>query len=203
MRRASQYLSNIANEIELDNVEFDSQLKGRKVLIDMGCGHGDWMIEWMPKEPDTLFIGVEISRKRVGKTSQRLMKRGLEHFRVINSKGEDALKQLFPAQSVDEIHINFPDPWLKKSQWKNRILRPSFLIQIHRVLKPQGLLNFVTDVEEYAQYVARTMVDFPLYKNNYDQPYLQNIYASFPTLFYAKMSPLRPINYISFQKVNL
>ncbi len=200
MRRASQYLKDIPHEEKLDSLDFDLKLKGKKIVIDMGCGHGDYMIEFMPQDREALYIGIEISRKRVGKTAQRLMKRGLDHFRVINARGEDSLMALFPAESVDEVHINFPDPWLKVKQWKNRILRSSFLIQVHRVLKPGGLLNFVTDVEEYAQYAARTIADFPGLLNNYDKDYVQNIYDSFPTLFYRKMSPLRPINYISFKK---
>lgn len=198
MRKATRYLQEIPQEISLDSTDFDQLLPGRRVIIDMGCGHGDFMIEFMPQDNEALYLGIEISRKRAGKTAQRLIKRDLTHFRVIHARGEDTLKALFPSQTVDALHINFPDPWLKVKQWKNRILRPSFLIQVHRVLKPGGKLQFVTDVEEYAAYAAATIARFPGFQNNYEQPYVQNLYESFPTLFYKKMSPLRPINYISF-----
>jgi tRNA (guanine-N7-)-methyltransferase len=143
---------------------------------------------------------VEISRKRAYKTSVRLTKRNIKNFALLDSDGELALKLLLPENSINEIHINFPDPWLRKRQWKKRIFKPSFLIQIIRVLKREGTLNLVTDVGEYATEAALLLSGFPQLKNNYDKLIVSNLYRSFPTLFYRKMSPLRDINYLSFKK---
>ncbi len=182
--------------------EFQKKITKKHVIIDMGCGHGDFLIERTQEHPDHYFVGIEISRKRVFKTSHRLSKRNIKNFAVIDSEGELALKLLFPDNSVDEIHINFPDPWLRKRQWKNRIFKPSFLIQAVRVLKSNGSLYFVTDVREYAEQVGTLLSEFPLLKNNYDNLIEINIYDGFPTLFYRKMSPLRDINYLNFIKTD-
>ncbi len=179
---------------------FLSALRTRPVELDIGCGHGDFLLHHAPASPERLFVGVEISRKRVHKTAHRLAKRSIPNFRMIHSDGETALSCCFPKQTVDAIHVNFPDPWLRKRQWKNRILRPSFLIQALRVLKDGGTFNFVTDVREYAEEAARILSDFPGFKNRYDAPIRRDVFSSFPTLFYRKMSPLRPINYISHEK---
>jgi tRNA (guanine-N7-)-methyltransferase len=180
---------------------FHSEIAGRYTVVDMGCGHGDFLIEKTASNPDPLFIGIEISRKRAFKTSERLSKRNIENFRVVDSDGELALKLLFPEGSIDEIHINFPDPWLRIRQWKNRIFKPSFLIQSIRILKKGGTINFVTDVREYAEQAGKLLMDFPRIKNNYKNLVEPNICENFPTLFYRKMSPLRDINYISFKKI--
>ena len=201
MRRAKPLLDRpIPHEFKLNDESFDEQIQFREVIIDMGCGHGDYILEWLPKRSEAFFVGVEISRKRAAKTAERLYKRGYRNFAIFNAKGEDVLRYRFSECSVSEIHVNFPDPWLREKQWKNRILRPSFLIESLRVLKEGGLFEFVTDMENYAADAAKTLEDFPFFENNYDKPYLQNIHESFPTLFYQKMSPLRPINYISFKK---
>lgn len=177
-----------------------NELKDRTVVIDMGCGHGDYLIEHTVKRPECLFLGIEIARKRVLKTSSRLAKRGINNYYVIHSPGDLALSLLLPEESVDEIHVNFPDPWLRKRQWKGRIFRPSFLMQISRVLKKGGKLHFVSDVAEYAEQVAALLLDFPYLTNVYEQPIHHDLFESFPTLFYRRMSPLRKINYICFEK---
>lgn len=189
----------IPNEITLHNENFDNEILAKKIAIDVGCGHGDFIIDFAPKYPDKLYVGIEIARKRAHKTAQRLAKRNLSNFCVINAPGEFALK-MFPDSSVDEAHINFPDPWMRARQWKNRILKPSLLIDIIRTLKPKGVLNFVTDVKEYAEYAAELIGRFPGLKNKQDRIIKKNLYESFPTLFYRKMSPLRDINYIAFEK---
>ncbi len=195
----------IVNEVskydEKSISNFHSILEGRYTVIDMGCGHGDFLIERSASNPGFFFIGIEISRKRANKTSERLVKRNINNYRVLDSDGELALKLLFPENTVDEIHINFPDPWLRIRQWKNRIMKPSFLIQSIRILKKGGIINFVTDVREYAEYAGKLLSDFPRLENNYRNLIEENIYDGFPTLFYRKMSPFRDINYLSFKKI--
>lgn len=169
----SKYFPFIPNEVEICDENFDRLIEGREVVIDMGCGHGDFMIEFAPKRPDTLFIGIEVMRKRAHKTGHRLAKRNLTNFHMIVSPGEKVLKTLFPAQSVDEIHINFPEPWQRERFWKTRILKPTFIVQAARILKPGGIFNFVTDIEVYAKYASKIISRFPYFRNNYEKPYLR------------------------------
>jgi len=181
---------------------FRELLASREVVVDMGCGHGDFLIEKTAQFPDRLFVGVEISRKRVAKTSHRLAKRARKNYAVIHGDGEWVLKTFFPTESITELHINFPDPWLRKRHWKNRLLRPSFVLQVIRVLTMGGRVFFVTDVEEYAHYAVMVFSQFDWLRTVYPQMVVQNLYERFPTLFYQKMSPLRPINYVCFEKVS-
>jgi len=182
---------------------FLNHIKKKDIVLDIGCGHGDFLIEKTRENPDKFYVGIEISRKRTYKTSWRLFKRGIKNYVVVVGDGELILKLLFPENSVQEININFPDPWLRKRQWKNRILKPSFLIQVHRTLKDKGIFNFVTDVDEYAEQVVELLKLFPGFENNYKNWIEINLYDGFPTLFYRKMSALRDINYISVRKRNL
>lgn len=196
-------LANIPHEIKLNDCDFPGFLEDKTVAVDMGCGVGDFMIRNTQIYPEKLFVGVEIWRKRVLKTAERLAKRNIDNFRVISSMGEVALKSLFPCETVDEMHVNFPTPWLRERQWKNRILKPSFLCEIHRVLKTGGELSIVTDVDYYASEVSAFLSDFPGFENVYDAPFLLNLEPDFPTLFFDKMSPVSNIHYIRFKKVDL
>lgn len=196
----NQFLDIPGEVLARDAVEFAAILKGRRVVLDVGCGHGDFLLEFAPKNPDILYVGIEIWRKRAHKTAHRLHKRNIANYRVIVAPGEVALRSFFPNGSVDELHVNFPEPWLRERYFKHRIWRPSFLIETMRVLKPGGVVNLVTDIEEYAVIGAEAVAEIPGFVNNYPEPVLKDIYESFPTLFYEKMSAVRHINYVSFKK---
>ncbi|MGL4388051.1 MAG: tRNA (guanine(46)-N(7))-methyltransferase TrmB [Brevinema sp.] len=171
----------------------------QKIAIDMGCGHGDYMLMHCPKDRSVQWIGVDISRKRAVKTENRLLREGNDNFILFADDGQDVLS-IMPQNYADIIHINFPDPWLRDRQWKNRLFRPSFVSDILRVLKPKGQLSFVTDIREYADSVAQILAQYPNWLSVYDPVVQENIFESFPTLFYRKMSPLRPIAYLLFEK---
>src|SRR5208337_3759893 len=64
--------------------------------------------------------------------------------------------------SLAVVHIYFPDPWPKKRHHKRRLIQPPFLLEIHRVLKPAGRLQIVTDHEEYFQQIQQVVRGSPL-----------------------------------------
>lgn len=178
-----------------------STYQGSPIVIDMGCGHGDYMLANCTNDRNVLWIGIDISLKRVKKTRDRLLRAKNENFILFASDGQDILAMI-PEKIVDTIHINFPDPWLRNKQWKNRLFRPSFVTDLLRVLKKGGNLLFVTDIREYADSVAEILHIFPQWDSLFDPIVQENIFESFPTLFYRKMSSLRPISYIKFKKNN-
>ena len=182
-----------------DEIETVNLPKDKAIVIDMGCGHGDYMLAHCPDDTDVFWIGIDISRKRTIKTEKRLLREKNDNFILFADDGQDVLG-ILPANSVDVIHINFPDPWLRERQWKNRLFRPSFVTDLVRVLKKGGELSFVTDVKEYADSVAEILTQFPQWTSIFTPVVQENIFESFPTLFYRKMSPLRPISYIKFHK---
>lgn len=174
--------------------------KDRPIVIDMGCGHGDYMLAHCSDDINVFWIGIDISRKRVIKTENRLLRANNTNFVLFADDGQDILS-ILPANSIDTIHINFPDPWLRERQWKNRLFRPSFVADLVRVLKPHGVLSFVTDIKEYADSVAEILTSYPQWESLFNPTVQENIFETFPTLFYRKMSPLRPISYIKFKKI--
>lgn len=178
-----------------------NEYTNEKIVIDMGCGHGDYMLAHCSKDKNIQWIGIDISRKRAIKTENRLLKANNSNFIIFADDGQDVLMNL-PDNCISTIHINFPDPWLRERQWKNRLFRPSFVVDMIRVLKPQGQLSFVTDIREYAESVANILSLFPQWTSEFTPIVQENIFENFPTLFYRKMSVLRPISYLLFTKIS-
>jgi tRNA (guanine-N7-)-methyltransferase len=94
-----------------DEIETVNLPKDKAIVIDMGCGHGDYMLAHCPDDTDVFWIGIDISRKRTIKTEKRLLREKNDNFILFADDGQDVLG-ILPANSVDVIHINFPDPWL-------------------------------------------------------------------------------------------
>lgn len=169
------------------------------VYVDMGCGVGDYLLHRCPEDSKALWLGVDIAKSRIEKTTGRLLRKGISNAWLFCGDGQDLLACL-PENSVSEININFPDPWLKSKQWKNRLFRPSFVVDILRVLKQGGELSFVSDISAYAQSVAALLEPIEGWKSIYTPTVKENVFESLPTLFYRKMSPLRPVSYLRFVK---
>ncbi len=68
---------------------------------------------------------------------------------MINANGIDLFAQRVPSNSVEAVHVYFPDPWWKKRHRRRRVMTHEFVADVFRVLISAGRLHFWTDVEEY------------------------------------------------------
>ncbi len=72
---------------------------------------------------------------------------------LMRERGE-FLHEYLPNASMDCMHINFPDPWSKKSRRKHRILSADFLTKMYPYFRSGGELRFKTDHLEYFETVT-------------------------------------------------
>jgi len=119
--------------------------------IDVGCGKGLFLRSVAPREPEVNFLGIEVAWKYARFTAAALAKRGLTNAVCVAGDALRIFAELLPDESVSAVHVYFPDPWWKKRHKKRRVMRPSFVRDVERSLRPGGSLHFWTDVEEYFQ----------------------------------------------------
>jgi tRNA G46 methylase TrmB len=106
------------------------------------------MAEYCRINPKSLFIGVEIKKKRCLKAQAKIERRQLANARVIHGSAEATLRVL-PDESVDTFHLYFPDPWPKARHRRRRFLRWQNIEILRRKLKTGGLIFFATDYFDY------------------------------------------------------
>lgn len=127
----------------------------RELVLEIGCHHGDTLVEMAAFAPDTGFIGMDITFKRVVKTAQRAQRRGLRNVMAVLANAK-ALSELFAPEELDGVAIFYPDPWeRKKRQQKNRLINAEFLVSLRGVLKNGGIFWFRTDHYGYFVDVTR------------------------------------------------
>jgi tRNA (guanine-N7-)-methyltransferase len=158
------------------------------VEVEVGSGKGLFLLSAGQANPGTNYLGIEIVRKYQLYAATRLAKRALRNVRVACADARLFLRDRIAAESVQAVHVYFPDPWWKTRHHKRRVFTAEFAGQCARVLLPGGCLVVATDVEDYAALVRKTVAEVPALKEAeppvehtpaHDMDYLTNFERKF------------------------
>ena len=117
--------------------------------LEIGSGKGKFISGVAPSRPESNFIGVEISRKYARFSAAKLARGKFSNAILVQGDALAALRERVPNDSLQAIHIYFPDPWWKKRHKKRRVLNQQSVVDMQRALASAGALHVWTDVEEY------------------------------------------------------
>jgi tRNA (guanine-N7-)-methyltransferase len=121
----------------------------KAIVCEVGCHKGNTICEMAAAHPDTAFIGVDITFKRVVTTARKAKDRGLKNVFSILANGR-SLPKIFDANELDGLVVFFPDPWSKKKrQRKNRLFNTEFAKNMIPLLSDYGFVWFKSDQEDY------------------------------------------------------
>jgi tRNA (guanine-N7-)-methyltransferase len=127
------------------------------VEIDVGCGRGLFLVHAGEANPDINYLGIEVDYREGRRGAKRLQKRNMENVRVLGGDVNVAFSKLIAPESVQAIHVYFPDPWWKRKHRRRRVFTDRFVDLCSRLLRPGGLLHSWTDVEEYFGVISGVM----------------------------------------------
>lgn len=134
------------------------------IILEIGFGSGESLLEQAQQHPDKGFIGVEVHRPGVGRFLNRIHAAGLTNVRVCNQDVVEFLKRL-PLASLSGVQIFFPDPWHKTRHHKRRLIQPEFLDTLFPLLKTEGFIHCATDWEDYAMHMRDVFHADPRFRN--------------------------------------
>ena len=124
--------------------------KANKVIMEIGFGMGEATAIIAKNHPENAYIAVDVHPPGIGKLLSRIDEEKLTNVKVIEDDVHVVLEHMFADQSLDGIHLYFPDPWPKKKHNKRRIVNDGFLQLIHPKLKKGGFIHIATDWVPYA-----------------------------------------------------
>lgn len=127
------------------------------VVFEIGFGAGDALLFRAEREPERDFIGVEVHRPGVGRVLHRAEKLGLNNLRVACRDAVEVLRDWLAPESLDELILEFPDPWHKKRHHKRRIVQPAFVALVASRLAPDGRFRLATDWVPYAEHMREVL----------------------------------------------
>lgn len=124
-----------------------------RLEMEIGFGPGAFLRARSLNCPETRFLGFEVRTKQCKEVLETLTEREQSNARVIQTDARPVLQHFLEDESLDELHINFPDPWWKKKHHKRRVFTPGFLSVARAKLKVGGSVWLRTDVEAYFKHV--------------------------------------------------
>ena len=116
------------------------------LVLELGCGKGEYSVRLAQKYPDKNFIGIDIKGARFWRGAKTAVVSNLKNVAFIRTQIE-LIDFVFAQNEVDEIWITFPDPQIKYKRTKHRMTNTVFLQKYKKVLKKEGILNLKTDSE--------------------------------------------------------
>lgn len=123
------------------------------VELEIGFGKCGFLLERASQYPDLNFIGIEKSRKYYRKGVKKIQRADLQNIKLIWGEAYHIFKRYIAESSLQNIYVNFPDPWPKKRHAKRRLLNAEFLELAAWTLRPMGCVEVATDAEAYIQEV--------------------------------------------------
>ena len=114
------------------------------IHIEIGMGKGQFITGMAKAHPEINYIGVEMQVSVVSIALDKLIEQPLPNLKLLHVDGS-ALTEYFADSEVDQIYLNFSDPWPKDRHAKRRLPSREFLARYDQILKPEGKVEFKTD----------------------------------------------------------
>ncbi|MCK9290746.1 MAG: tRNA (guanosine(46)-N7)-methyltransferase TrmB [Bacteroidales bacterium] len=128
------------------------------LILELGCGKGEYTIGLAQRYPEKNFIGVDIKGARLWKGLNDAKNLGLSNVAFIRTRIE-LIEAFFGSDEVAEIWITFPDPQPQKSRQRKRLTHPLFLNRYRNFLQKDGLIHLKTDSELLYEFTKEVIAE--------------------------------------------
>ena len=128
--------------------------KKQPIVMEIGYGMGEATWQIAKANPDINYLGVEVHMPGAGKLMAKLSENEVTNVRLIERDVFEVFHYILKDDSLDGVHLFFPDPWPKKRHFKRRIIQERFLSEVAAKLKPGGYLHIATDWVPYAEWIT-------------------------------------------------
>lgn len=135
------------------------------IHIEVGTGKGKFLTGMSELHPDINYIGVEKYDSVIISALERIQETGMPNFKLLN---EDVinLTSYFEQGELDQVYINFTDPWPKNRHEKRRLTHERFLRRYEQVMKKNGEIHFKTDNQALFEYSLHSFSKYGMILNN-------------------------------------
>lgn len=106
--------------------------------VEIGSGKGTFLVQHAPLYPGTDFLGIEYAKAYCRAAADRARRHAMGHVRLLNTEAAIFVRNYIADQTLDQVHIYFPDPWPKAKHNKRRIMQAPFMETLYDKLKDEA-----------------------------------------------------------------
>jgi len=154
--RENETFANVFQPTREELVAHNYELKGNwnkrffkndnPLVLELGCGKGEYTVALAKKYPNKNFIGIDIKGARFWRGAKTAVEENISNVAFMRMQIE-LVEYAFAENEVDEIWITFPDPQIKYKRTKHRMTNETFLKRYSVILNSEGVVNLKTDSE--------------------------------------------------------
>ncbi|MFH1254067.1 MAG: tRNA (guanosine(46)-N7)-methyltransferase TrmB [bacterium] len=149
-----------------------------KIDFEIGFGQSIFIRNHAKNHPSRLVVGVEVRKKTVEVMQERVDADNIKNIHLVFGNGSVCLAEMFENNSLENIFIFHPDPWLKRRHLKRRLVNPDLLITAQQKLKIGGRIYVSTDVEALWIEMHKTFKENPNFTEVEDSDFWTNYYQN-------------------------
>lgn len=126
------------------------------IILELGCGRGEYTVSMGEMFPQHNFIGIDIKGARLWRGAKTATETPLRNVGFLRTRIE-FIDSFFAEDEIDQIWITFPDPQLYKTRIKKRLTAPQFLEWYAGFLKQDGSIHLKTDSRHLHDYTVELL----------------------------------------------
>lgn len=164
------------------------------IVLEIGCGTGEFLISSAAAQPKDYFIGVEISRRAIYHAVNQSEIASLDNIKFIKAD----IRLLYPLMkpgSWQMIHLNYPDPNYSAGRRKHRIFDNRFLDASHMALTTDGQISVVTDQLTFLQDMLEIAENDQRFGKTHEERYREGFSPAQKTRFQQAWDRYQRTNY--------
>ena len=140
------------------------------LILEIGFCMGDATAKIAQTRVGDNFLCCEVHAPGVGALLKRCGEEDIGNIRIVQHDAIEVMDYMLGENSLDGVHIFFPDPWHKSRHHKRRLIQSPFVNRLALHIKQGGYLHLATDWEPYAQQMLQVLSAEPLIKNTATDP---------------------------------
>lgn len=155
-----------------------------QVILDLGCGKGEYTVALAKLHPETLFVGIDVDGVCVVRSADHARAEGVRNAVFIYDR-DPALSQIFAAGELDGILMNFPTPYPNKKRAALRLTYVDRLLEDRRLLKAGGFIRLRTDGRPLRDF-SLTQLELAGFETQWVSDDVRSLYPQEPTSGYEQ-----------------
>ncbi|MCM2138530.1 tRNA (guanosine(46)-N7)-methyltransferase TrmB [Vagococcus fluvialis] len=169
-------------------------LKAQPLHIEVGSGKGQFIVEMAKAHPEINYIGIEMQTNAIISILEKQLEEQLPNLQLLLVDGAD-LTDYFSDGEVDQVYLNFSDPWPKTRHEKRRLTYKTFLRTYETIAKPKAELHFKTDNQKLFEYSLASVTWYGMtlkkvWLDLHASDYEGNIMTEYEEKFSSKGQPI-------------
>jgi tRNA (guanine-N7-)-methyltransferase len=151
------YYENISVGLPLKGKWHNNYFKNKNpIVLELGCGKGEYAIGLAKNDPQTNYIGVDIKGNRIWTGAKEALDNNMQNVAFLRTR-IDFIEHCFGPGEVSQIWLTFPDPQPQKTRIRKRLTNMLFIKRYQGFLKPGGLVHLKTDSTSFYEYTLEVI----------------------------------------------